>query len=221
MHLIETIIQNREHILSLAANHGVKTLKLYGSVLAREETEHSNINFLAVFDPSLSINDGAALFDLLVELEGYFERVVYIVDSRRIPDAFRPSIDTDPVDIMELSSDKTYPITPKTSRLYFLMLVRLFRNYNFEINQTMDDEELYDLLASKISWWFSRLLRLKDNDLKDYNGFDFVEVLYLCDKLSAITMWAYTDADLKRFKELIPKIRDYAQSRLAAYEEHR
>jgi len=91
MYLIDKIIENREQILALAAKHGVSTLKLYGSVLARKETSQSDIDFLAVFDPSL-IYDWEASFNLKEELELYFNRKVGIVDSRNIPDVFMPVI---------------------------------------------------------------------------------------------------------------------------------
>jgi predicted nucleotidyltransferase len=218
MNVIDNVIQSREQILELVAKHGVTSLKLYGSVLARKETVQSDIDFLAIFAPSLSY-EWDTRFKVQADLEAFFNRRVGIVDARRIPDVFRPSIDTEPVDIMELSSDKYYSIIPKTSKLYYIMLDKMFQEYSFidlEIDHYYYEDSIYSIVAEKLSWWFSRLLRLSDNDLKEYNGFYYVEVLYLCDKLSGITLWDYTKEDMERFKELLEEIKKYVQLRLQA-----
>jgi hypothetical protein len=98
--------------------------------LIRKEKSESDIDFLANFDP-ISNYDWQEKITLEEELEQYFARRVSIVDSRRIPDVFRPAIDTDPVDIMDLSPMKQYTITPKTSKLYFIMLDKMFREPSF------------------------------------------------------------------------------------------
>jgi predicted nucleotidyltransferase len=210
MKVLDFIIQNRIHIMSLVTKHGVISLKLYGSVLVRKETAESDIDFLAVFDSSFP-NHWETKFKLQEELEEYFGRTVGILDSRSIPNVFRPAIDTDPVDIMDLSSSRNYTITPKTSNLYFTMLHKLFRKY-YPV-QMEYRETLYELLAEKISWWFSRLLRLEDNDLRDNNFFKYIEVLALCEKISAHSLEEYTNEELIRFEELLQNICEYVRLR--------
>jgi succinate dehydrogenase flavin-adding protein (antitoxin of CptAB toxin-antitoxin module) len=75
-------------------------------------------------------------------------------------------------------------------------------------------ESTFSLLAERLSWWFSRLLRLQDNDLTEYEGFSYIEVLYLCNKISGTTLWSYTDDNVDRFKELLELVRGYVQARV-------
>ena len=112
--------------MKIAELYGVIQLKLCGSVLIRKEKLESDIEFLAIFDPKIPY-DWEAVHNLEEELEQFFGKRVSIVDSRSIPDVFRLSIDTDPVDIMDLLPDIQYTITPKTSRLYYTMLDKIFR----------------------------------------------------------------------------------------------
>lgn len=216
MNVLDLIVRDRNQIMKIVEPYGVIQLKLYGSVLIRKEKPESDIDFLAVFDLPF---DWEAKFKLEEGLEQYFGRRVSIVDSRNIPEAFHPSIDTDPVDIMELSSEKTYTITPKTSKLYSTMLDKMFRESMFIKLESPECAEGYQesglcLLAERLSWWFSRLLRVEDNDLKKYSGFNYIEVLYLCDKLSSITQWDYTEKDMYHFKGLLKPIREYVQARV-------
>lgn len=214
MHVLDHIIQNREAILAIANRYGASTLKLYGSVLVRKEHSESDIDFLVVFDTStledeeLICDQCKVQFNLGRELADYFGRRVSVFDSRRIPDLFYPSIRTDPVDIRELSADKLYTRTPKTSKLYFRMLHRLFREFT---RTRIKHKASLRLFASRLSWWLSRLLRFEDNNLREYEGFDFTEVLYLCDKLSSITDGDYTRRDADRLRELYPKIKEFVQ----------
>jgi len=80
-------------------------------------------------------------------------------------------------------------------------------------------KSIYEYLAEQVSWWFSRLLRLQDNDLKEYKGFNYIEILYLCDKLTGMTMWDYTDEDLQKFKELLERVKKYVRLKFYEYEE--
>ncbi|MFC5528357.1 nucleotidyltransferase family protein [Cohnella yongneupensis] len=217
MNVIDTIIEQRTRIMEIAAAHGVIALKLYGSCLARREMPESDIDFLAEFDPSIPFEWGKAA-ELMEELELFFDRRVSVVDSRNIPDVFRPKIDTDPVDIMTLEVGKEYSISPKSSRIYFYMLNKLFRDYynKTDLEVTPLTRWAYKSLADRISWWFSRLLRLEDNDLKVYEGFDFVEVLYICDQF-CFELDPKLE-DIERLKKQLPSIKEYVATRLPLYE---
>jgi predicted nucleotidyltransferase len=198
--------------MSLVSKYGVTALKLYGSVLAKTETEQSDIDFLAIFDTSTEY-DWEACFHIEDELEDLFARRISVLDSRRIPDVFKPAIDIDPVDIMELSSDGQYLITPKNSKIYYQMLDRLFQEFHLE-EWERNERITYMMVAEKLSWWFSRLLRLSDNDLTDYQGFYYIEVLALCEKLNPFMDSNCSDEELNRFKELLIEVRKYAQLRV-------
>ena len=211
--VIDVIIEKRSEIIAISAPYGVTQLKLYGSVLARSEKTESDIDFLAVFDPSIPYEWGAT-FELQEKLEAMFKCRISILDSRRIPEVFRPQIDTDPVDIMILEAGGQYRTTPKLSRIYFYMLNKLFRDYDYDIEASPYANTIYASLADRISWWFSRLLRLEDNDLRVYEGFDFTEVLYICDKIYD-ELFDQSPEDIKCFKELLPAIKEYVAARLS------
>ncbi|GMK39093.1 hypothetical protein PCCS19_21470 [Paenibacillus sp. CCS19] len=215
MNVIDTIIACRSEIMSIAAAHAVKQLKLYGSVLNRTEKPESDIDFLAVFDPSIPYEWDAA-FELQEKLEAIFNRRISILDSRRIPEVFYPQIYNDPVDIMTLEHGMQYRTTPKSSRIYYYMLDKLFRDYDYDIEATPYANTIYASLADRVSWWFSRLLRLEDNDLRSNEGFDFTEVLYICDKIYD-ELFDQSPKDIARFKELLPAIKEYVAVRLPLY----
>lgn len=209
--VIDSILVYREHICALAAAHGVAKLMLFGSVLNRTEKPGSNIDFIAVFD-DLSTYEWDAIFDVQEELEAFINRKVTVIDWYRIPEPYKPS---DPVDIMQLEADKQYNIIPKTSLLYYVMLGHYIKFHDPEKVESLlkleNRSDLYRYLAKRISWWFSRLLLLSDNDLRDFEGFSFIEVLYLCDKLE--DRYKQSPDDIARFKELFPKVRDYVFDR--------
>lgn len=75
----------------------------------------------------------------------------------------------------------------------------------------------YELGGNRISWYFSQLLRLEDNDLRSYDGFDFTEVLYICDKIYD-ELFEQSPEDIQRFKELLPSIKEYVAARHPLYE---
>lgn len=114
---------------------------------------------------------------------------------------------------MELSRAEQYSITPKTSKLYYQMLDRLFHEFHLE-GWERYDQITYMMVAEKLSWWFSRLLRLSDNDLTEYQGFYYVKVLALCEKLSSFKDINCSVKELNRFKEFLIEVRKYAQLRV-------
>ncbi|TDG00910.1 nucleotidyltransferase family protein [Paenibacillus piri] len=219
MNVIDSIIEQRSQIMSIAAQYGVSALKLFGSVLARQENTNSDIDFIAVF-ASLEedeVERWHALTDLEIELKGFFNRKVQIIDSKQIPDLFRPQLETDPVDIMLLKSDAVYRVTPKTSKPYYIMLDKLFKEYEgTDIDEIKYANIVYTALADQISFQFSKLLKLDDNDLRSYEGFSYIEVLNLCDKLFHM-LDDQDPQDLARFKDLLPPIKEYVAARVTLY----
>lgn len=225
MNVIDTIIEQRSKIMEIATSHGVTSLKLFGSVLARAEHSNSDIDFLVTFDPSKYVEDDTELtgkrYEALVDLEiafgTLFDRPVQVLDSEHIPTFFRSVIENDPVDIMQLEAGKHYPTTPKTSKQYFIMLNKLFKEYeSIDIEKSEYANALYTSQAEQISFQFSKLLKLGDNDLRTYEGFYFVEVLYICEHLF-YSLDEHDPEDINRFKELLPLIKQYVDTRLPTY----
>lgn len=50
MALLDTLQERREDILRVAARHGAFNVRVFGSVLRREETPDSDIDFLVDYD---------------------------------------------------------------------------------------------------------------------------------------------------------------------------
>ncbi|MEL7349933.1 MAG: nucleotidyltransferase family protein [Cyanobacteria bacterium P01_A01_bin.116] len=51
MALLDTLQENREKILEIAAQHGAFNVRVFGSVVRREETLESDIDFLIDYNP--------------------------------------------------------------------------------------------------------------------------------------------------------------------------
>jgi uncharacterized protein len=70
MTLDELVKQKREHILSIAARHGARNIRVFGSAIRGDAEENSDIDFLVDFEPGRSLLDHAALTLDLGELLG-------------------------------------------------------------------------------------------------------------------------------------------------------
>lgn len=52
MALLDTLQKKRTAILEIATNHGAFNVRVFGSVVRREETPESDIDFLIDYDPA-------------------------------------------------------------------------------------------------------------------------------------------------------------------------
>jgi len=89
MQLNELLIQKREEILQVAAKHGARNVRLFGSVARREADEESDIDFLVEMEPGRSLLDHAALW---LELQEVLERKVDVVSDRGIKARIRERV---------------------------------------------------------------------------------------------------------------------------------
>ena len=89
MQLNELLIQKREEILHVAAKHGARNVRLFGSVARREADEESDIDFLVEMEPGRSLLDHAALW---LELQGVLGRKVDVVSDRGIKARIRERV---------------------------------------------------------------------------------------------------------------------------------
>lgn len=95
MRVDELLKDKREEILRLAAEHGARNVRLFGSVGRGEAGDESDIDFLVELEPGRSLLDHAALLVDLEELLGcrvdvVTERSVYWLLRRRILKEARP-----------------------------------------------------------------------------------------------------------------------------------
>ena len=85
MSVNELLKAKREDILRIAAKHGARNVRIFGSVARGEADEKSDIDFLVELDAKTSLMDHAAL---LVELEELLERKVDVAPD----DCIRPKM---------------------------------------------------------------------------------------------------------------------------------
>ena len=70
MGIDELLKERREEILRIAAKHGARNVRVFGSVARGEADERSDVDFLVEFDPGRSLFDHAGLLVDLRELLG-------------------------------------------------------------------------------------------------------------------------------------------------------
>lgn len=86
--------EKRGEILSIAARHGARNLRVFGSVARGEATQESDIDFLVELEPGRSLMDHAAL---ILELEEILGCKVDIVTERGLRPRIRDRVLRDAV----------------------------------------------------------------------------------------------------------------------------
>jgi predicted nucleotidyltransferase len=91
----EQINEKREEILRIAASHGAKNVRIFGSVARGDADESSDIDFLVEMEPNRSLLDLGALLTDLRELMGrrvdvVSEQGLYWLLRRRILKEAKP-----------------------------------------------------------------------------------------------------------------------------------
>ena len=89
MALDELLKQEREEILRIAARHGARNVRVFGSVARGEADEQSDIDLLVEFEPDRSLLDHAALW---LELQEALGRKVDVVSDRGIKPRIRERV---------------------------------------------------------------------------------------------------------------------------------
>lgn len=93
---VDQLLQDkREAILQLAAKHGARNVRVFGSVARHEANEQSDIDFLIDMEPGRSLMDmGGLLMDLREllgrEVDVVTEKGLYWLLRRRILKEARP-----------------------------------------------------------------------------------------------------------------------------------
>ena len=70
MSLCAELLERKGEILEIAARHGARTVRVFGSVVRGEETPASDIDLLVEFEPGRSLLDHIALAQDLEDLLG-------------------------------------------------------------------------------------------------------------------------------------------------------
>ena len=90
----EIVTARRNEILSVAAKHGARNVRLFGSVARGTDDERSDIDLVVDFDPERSLLDHAALSLELQELLGH---KVDVVSGRGLKPRIRDRVLTEAV----------------------------------------------------------------------------------------------------------------------------
>jgi hypothetical protein len=89
MGIEELLRTKREDILHIAAKHGARNVRIFGSVVRGEAGPGSDVDVLVDLEPGRSLFDHAAL---LVELEELLDRKVDVVTERGLRKRVRDRI---------------------------------------------------------------------------------------------------------------------------------
>jgi uncharacterized protein len=95
MGIDELLKEKREEILRIAAGHGARNVRVFGSVARGDSNEASDIDLLVDMEPGRSLLDLAALFSDLSDLFGrkvdvVTEKGLYWLLRRRILKEAKP-----------------------------------------------------------------------------------------------------------------------------------
>ncbi|MBM4049586.1 MAG: nucleotidyltransferase family protein [Planctomycetes bacterium] len=85
----ERLKAKREEILRVAAKHGARNVRLFGSVVRGEFKPESDVDVLVEFEPGRSLFDHAAL---ILELEAMLGRKVDVVTDRGLRPRIRERV---------------------------------------------------------------------------------------------------------------------------------
>ncbi|MFQ5881689.1 MAG: nucleotidyltransferase family protein [Candidatus Methylomirabilales bacterium] len=95
MTIDELLKAKRDEILRIAAKHGARNVRVFGSVVRGEAGEQSDVDFLVDLEPDRSLLDHAALIGELQEFLGrkvdvLTEKSIYWLLRRRILKEAKP-----------------------------------------------------------------------------------------------------------------------------------
>jgi predicted nucleotidyltransferase len=92
MPLRDDLHGRRDALAAIAARHGASNLRLFGSVLRREERDDSDVDLLVEMAEDRGFGDYLALVE---ELERVLARRVDLVTERGLSPHFRPFIEAE------------------------------------------------------------------------------------------------------------------------------
>ena len=89
MTLDELVKEKREDILKLAAKHGARNVRVFGSVARRETDSRSDVDFLVDMEPGRSLLD---MGGLLMDLRELLGRDVDVITERGLKPRIRTRV---------------------------------------------------------------------------------------------------------------------------------
>ena len=92
----ELLKEKRQEILRIAAEHGARNVRVFGSVARGEADEESDIDFLVEMEPGRSLFD---LGGLQMELEGLLGHRVDVVTEKGLKSRIRQRVFSEAVQV--------------------------------------------------------------------------------------------------------------------------
>lgn len=89
MNSLESLSSRRADILELAAKHGAKQIRIFGSVARGEADENSDVDFLVEMEPGRSLMD---MGGLLMDLRDLLGREVDVVSVKGLKARIRDRV---------------------------------------------------------------------------------------------------------------------------------
>ena len=89
MTIDERFTARREEILRLAASHGARNIRIFGSVARGEADESSDVDFLVDMEPGRTLLD---MGGLLMDLQASLGRQVDIISARGLTPSIRDQV---------------------------------------------------------------------------------------------------------------------------------
>lgn len=89
MDIDELLNEKREEILRIAAKHGARNVRVFGSVARGEADEQSDVDFLVEMEPGRSLLD---MGGLLMDLRDLLGREVDVVTERGLKPRIRARV---------------------------------------------------------------------------------------------------------------------------------
>jgi predicted nucleotidyltransferase len=89
MNINELVKEKREDILRVAALHGVRNVRIFGSVARGEADSDSDVDLLVELEPGRSLFD---LGGLLMDLQALLEHPVDVVTERGLRERIRDRV---------------------------------------------------------------------------------------------------------------------------------
>lgn len=89
MSLHDLIRAKRQEVLAIAAKHGARNVRIFGSVARGEEDERSDVDFLVEMEPGRSLMD---LGGLLADWEDLLGRKVEVVEPEGLHWYVKPRV---------------------------------------------------------------------------------------------------------------------------------
>jgi len=89
MTTLELLRAKRDEVLAIAAKHGARDVRIFGSVVRGQADAGSDVDFLVELEPGRTLLDHAAL---LLELQNLLGREVDVVTSRGLRPRIRERV---------------------------------------------------------------------------------------------------------------------------------